>query len=179
MNPTLSIQPEPPDTANALALIGALDARLNGLYAPENRHGLPVTALLDQSVTFLVARLDGVAVGCGAVKFVNEDYAEVKRMYVMPQWRGRGVARALLMHLERLSHENGFHVLRLETGIYQPEAVRLYESAGFSRCDPFGEYTEDGVSLCYEKRLAPPDGGPAAQARGIQEGELCEKIILN
>ena len=162
MNSALSIQPEPPDTADALALIGALDAHLNGLYAPENRHGLSVAALLDDSVTFLVARLDGAAVGCGAVKFVTGDYAEVKRMYVMPRWRGRGVARALLTHLERLSHQNGFRVLRLETGIYQPEAVRLYERAGFSRCAAFGEYAEDGVSLCYEKRLAPADGGPAA-----------------
>ena len=158
MIPILSIQPEPPDTADALALVGALDTHLNGLYAPENRHGLSVAALLDASVTFLIVRLDGVAVGCGAVKFVNGDYAEVKRMYVMPQWRGQGVARALLTHLERLSHDNGFRILRLETGIYQPEAVTLYERAGFSRCAPFGQYADDGVSLCYEKTLGPPAG---------------------
>lgn len=162
MNPASSIQSEPPDTAEAKALIEELDAHLNALYRPENRHGLSVAALQDESVIFLVARWDGVAVGCGAVKFVNGDYTEVKRMYVTPRWRGRGVARALLTHLERLSHQNGFRVLRLETGIYQPEAVRLYERAGFARCAPFGEYAEDGVSLCYEKRLAPTDGNPAA-----------------
>lgn len=162
VNSALSVQSEPPDTAEALALIGALDAHLNGLYAPENRHGLSPAALQDESVTFLVARLDGVAVGCGAVKFINRDYAEVKRMYVTPRWRGRGVAQALLKHLERLSHQNGFGVLRLETGIHQPEAVRLYEGMGFSRCVAFGEYTEDGVSLCYEKRLAPAEESPAA-----------------
>ena len=161
MNPTLSIQQEPPDTADALALIAALDAHLNGLYAPENRHGLSVAALLDASVVFLVARLDGVAVGCGAVKFVSGDYAEVKRMYVMPQWRGQGVARALLTHLEWLSRQNGFHVLRLETGIHQPEAVGLYERTGFSRCAPFGQYADDGVSLCYEKTLGPAVGDSA------------------
>ncbi len=149
----LSIQSEPPDSAEALALIEALDTHLAGLYAPENRHGLPVAALLNRSVTFLVARFDGIAVGCGAVKFVSADYAEVKRMYVPPQWRGRGVAQALLRHLERLSQQNGFRILRLETGIHQPEAVRLYEGMGFSRCEPFGEYAEDGVSLCYEKHL--------------------------
>lgn len=162
MNPALSIKPEPPDTEDAKTLIGELDAHLNGLYRPENRHGLSVAALQDETVIFLVARWDGVAVGCGAVKFVKGEYAEVKRMYVMPRWRGRGVAQSLLGHLERLVHQNGFRVLRLETGIHQPEAVRLYERAGFSRCAAFGEYAEDGVSLCYEKRLAPTGGGPAA-----------------
>ena len=160
MKTGLLIHTEPPDTAEALALIGALDAHLNGLYRPENRHGLSVAALRDESVTFLVARWDGAAVGCGAVKFVQNEYAEVKRMYVTPPWRGRGVAQALLAHLERLSHREGLRVLRLETGIHQPEAVRLYERAGFSRCAPFGEYAEDGVSLCYEKTIAPAPGGP-------------------
>lgn len=159
--PALSLQPEPPDTAEALALIQALDAHPNGLYAPENRHGLSVAALLDESVIFLVARLDGVAVGCGAVKFVNRDYAEVKRMYVTPRWRGRGVAQAPLKHLERLAHQNGFGLLRLETGIHQPEAVTLYERAGFSRCQAFGEYADDGASLHYEKTLDPAVGEAA------------------
>jgi len=154
VNPALSIQPEPPDTADAKALVGELDAHLNGLYRPENRHGLSLAALQDESVIFLVARWDGVAVGCGAVKSVNEDYAELKRMYVTPRWRGLGVAQALLGHLERLSRQRGLSVLRLETGIHQPEAVGLYERAGFSRCAAFGEYAEEGVSLCYEKALA-------------------------
>ncbi len=162
MNPALSIQPEPPDTADAKALIEELDAHLNALYRPENRHGLSLAALQDESVIFLVARWDGVAVGCGAVKFVNGEYAEVKRMYVTPQWRGLGVAQALLGHLERLSHQKGLSVLRLETGIHQQEAAKLYERVGFSRCAAFGEYVENGVNLCYQKRLAPADGEPAA-----------------
>ena len=162
MNPTLSIQPEPPDTADAKALIEELDDHLNALYRPENRHGLSVAALQDDAVVFLVARLDDVAVGCGAVKFVNGDYAEVKRMSVTPQCRGRGVTRALLNHLERLSHQKGFRVLRLETGVHQRDAIKLYEGMGFSRCAAFGEYVDNGVNLCYEKVIAPTDGGPAA-----------------
>jgi ribosomal protein S18 acetylase RimI-like enzyme len=161
VNAGLSIQPEPPDTPEALSLIGALDACLNPLYAPENRHGLSIEALRDASVTVLVARLDGVAVGCGAVKFFG-DYAEVKRMYVSPECRGRGVAQSLLGHLERLTRQSGYAVLRLETGVHQREAIRLYERAGFSRCKAFGQYAEDGVSLCYEKALAPADGGSEA-----------------
>lgn len=162
VNAALSIQPEPPDTAEAKALIGALDACLNPLYAPENRHGLSIAALQDASVIFLVARVNGGAVGCGAIKFFKEEttagksgYAEVKRMYVTPQWRGQAIAQALLQHLERLSQQNGFRLLRLETGVHQQEAIRLYERVGFSRCAAFGEYAEDGVSLCYEKRLVP------------------------
>ena len=161
MNSALSVQPEPPDTADAKALIGELDAYLNGLYRPENRHGLSVAALQEQSVIFLVARWAGVAVGCGAVKFVQGEYAEVKRMYVMPCWRGLGVAQALLTHLERLSRQNGFGVLRLETGVHQQEAIKLYERVGFTRCAAFGEYVENGVNLCYEKVLDPTDGGSA------------------
>ena len=164
VNPALSIQPEPLDTAEARTLVEALDAHLNSLYLPENRHGLSMTALQDASVIFLVARWDGVAVGCGAVRFVSGDYAEIKRMYVIPQWRGRGVAQSLLEHLERLSQQNGFCLLRLETGIYQQEAVVLYERAGFSRCEAYGEYAEDGVSLCYEKKLTPIGEGPAVES---------------
>ena len=162
MNPALSIQPEPPDSVDATALIAELDACLNAVYAPENRHGLSVAALQDTSVTFLVARWDGVAIGCGGVKFFDNDYAEVKRMYVMPQWRGRGVAKALLKHLEQLSLHKRFRVLRLETGVHQREAASLYEGMGFSRCEPFGKYKDDGVSLCYEKILPPPCEEPPA-----------------
>ena len=158
MDTKLSIRPEPPDTPESLALIDALDDHLNRLYPPENRHGLSVRALQDASVTFMVARIDGAAVGCGAVKFVADEYAEVKRMFVMPGWRGRGVAHGLLAQLERHAHRHGFDKLRLETGIHQPEAVRLYEHMGFVRCPAFGGYFDDGVSLCYEKRLASERG---------------------
>lgn len=166
MDAALSIQPEAPDTAEATALIDGLDAHLNGLYAPENRHGLSVAALQDPSVVFLIARLDGVPVGCGAVKFVPGEYGEVKRMYVRPAWRGRGVARSLLKQLERVAREQGFRRLRLETGVHQPEAVVLYESMGFSRCGVFGPYVEDGFSLCYEKTLTVPDGSTASSGTG-------------
>ena len=173
MGAALTIQPEAPDTAEAMALIGELDAHLNALYAPENQHGLSVAALRDPAVIFLIAHWEGIPVGCGAVKFFPGEYGEVKRMYVRPAWRGRGVARSLLRQLERVSREQGYRLLRLETGVHQPEAVRLYESVGFARCGVFGAYVEDGFSLCYEKALAVPDGltdssgaGPQTRAGG-------------
>lgn len=174
MNSTLSIQPERPDSPDALALIAALDTHLNALYNPENRHGLSVAALLDPAITFLVARWDGIPVGCGGVLLVPGDgsdvaYAELKRMYVDPQWRRRGVAQALLRELERVALVQGFTIVRLETGIYQPEAIHLYEHAGFTRCPAFGKYKEDGVSLCYEKHLT-STGDPPLAASGQPEG---------
>lgn len=155
MTAALSIQPEPPDTAEAEALLAALDAHLGGLYAPEHCHGLSVAALQNDAVTFLVARWDGVAVGCGAVLRVGDEYAEVKRMYVAPPWRGRNVAQALLEHLERVAQQNGSPMLRLETGIHQRAAMALYERRGFVRRKAFGDYTDNDVAVCYEKTLAP------------------------
>ncbi len=89
---------------------------LSRLYPPEHRHGISVAALREASVVFLVARWDGAAVGCGAVRFAGGDYAEVKRMYVSPRRRGLGVAQALLTALERLTRQAGLSLLRLETG---------------------------------------------------------------
>ncbi len=157
-----TIRAEAPDTPEAQALIAELDNCLNALYAPENRHGLSVNALLhDPTIVFFVARVNGEAVGCGAVRFVDGDandatlYAEVKRMYVPPRFRGRGIARALLAELEAHARRKGVPMLRLETGVFQQEAVRLYERAGFMRRGPFGDYTQSDVNLWYEKPLFP------------------------
>jgi ribosomal protein S18 acetylase RimI-like enzyme len=81
------------------------------------------------------------------------EYGEIKRMYVRPPFRGRGFARMILNHLAAYAQANGIHLLRLETGIHQREAIALYESMGFYRIPPFGNYREDPVSLCYEKPL--------------------------
>ena len=153
MSDLLIIQQEAPDTPDALTLIGELDEFLNARYAPEDRHGLSVTALLDPSVIFFVARFDGIPVGCGAIKLMPEGYAEVKRMYVRPERRGKGVARAVLGALEQELTRHSLHVLRLETGIYQSDAIWLYEKAGFAAREKFGDYQDTGISVFYEKTL--------------------------
>lgn len=144
---------ERPDTADAMQLISELDAVLHPNYPPESRHGFSVEKLLKQGVAFFVVRVDGVPAACGGVKLNDGEYGEVKRMYVRPQFRGLGLGRLLLDHLAAYTHQHGMSVLRLETGIYQEEAIKLYERYGFQRIPPFGEYFEDPVSLCYEKRL--------------------------
>jgi putative acetyltransferase len=92
-------------------------------------------------VEFFVAHLDGVAVGCGGVA-VEGDFAELKRMYVRPQARRHGVARAILDRLEEVARVRGVRRLALETGDVLHAAIRFYERAGFTRCAPFGAYTQ-------------------------------------
>jgi|UniRef100_A0A7C3DIT1 ribosomal protein S18 acetylase RimI-like enzyme len=149
----LHIQAEPPDSPVARALIAELDAVLEPLYPPKSRHGYSVEKLIQQEVAFFVAYLNGQPVGCGGVQLFGDEYAELKRMYVRPQFRGRGVGKQLLTHLQAHAYERGLRVLRLETGVFQTEAIGLYQSFGFRRIPPFGPYFEDPVSLCMEKRL--------------------------
>jgi len=112
-----------------------------------------VDQLLRDGVAFFVARADGHAAGCGGVLLVGPEYAEAKRMYVRPAFRGRGVGRRMLDHLVTHAQRRGLRVVRLETGIHQREAIALYERYGFRRIPPFGAYRDDPVSLCYEMRL--------------------------
>lgn len=150
--PTVIVE-ERPDTPDAMELIAELDAILTPLYAAESRHGFSVGKLLREGVAFFVVRQDGTPAACGGVKIFGSEYAEVKRMYVRPQFRGLGLAKLMLNHLADYSRKQGIEILRLETGIHQKEAIRLYEQYGFQRIPPFGNYREDPVSLCYEMRL--------------------------
>ena len=120
-------------------LVAELDRALAGPYRPEQRHALSFDQLFDESVLFVQARLGGTVVGCGGVAF-DAGFAEVKRMFTRPEARRRGVAMAVLRHLETEARSAGYSVLRLETGIHQLEALALYERAGFERCEPFGDY---------------------------------------
>ena len=151
---SITIVEERPDTPDAMQLIAELDALLTPLYAQESRHGFSVERLLNDGVTFFVARVDGLPAGCGGVKLVGTEYAEVKRMFVRPQFRGLGLGRLMLNQLADYTRQHNISVLRLETGVHQTEAIALYERYGFHRIPPFGEYFDDPVSLCYEMNLA-------------------------
>ena len=84
---------------------------------------------------------------------MGSEYGEIKRMYVRPQFRGSGRAKLMFAHLEAYAQAHHITLLRLETGIHQREAIGLYERLGFYRIPPFGPYTDDPLSRCYEKRL--------------------------
>jgi putative acetyltransferase len=134
-------------------MLARLDAYCAALYPAESNHLMDVASLLRDGVLFLVARdVDGRAVGCAAL--VDRDgYGEVKRMFVDERRRGLGTGRKLLDHLAMFARMAGLGILRLETGIHQPEAIGLYERAGFVRRTPFGEYNEDPLSIFMEKQL--------------------------
>jgi putative acetyltransferase len=148
------IAEERPDSPDAVALIGELDDHLGALYAVQSRHGFSVEKLLRDGVTFFVARDGGRPAGCGGVLLVGREYAEVKRMYVRPAFRGRRIGRLMLDHLVEHARQHGLTVIRLETGIHQREAIALYEARGFRKIPPFGPYRDDPVSLCYELQLS-------------------------
>ncbi len=149
----VTITAERPDSPDAAALITELDDHLGPLYPAESRHGYSVAKLIAQNVAFFVVRSDGIPAGCGGVQLVGKEYGELKRMYVRPASRGQGLAKRLVDHLADYACAQGVTVLRLETGIHQRAAIGLYEGLGFYRIPPFGPYTDDPVSLCYEKRL--------------------------
>ena len=148
------IAEERPDSPDAVALIGELDDHLGALYAVQSRHGFSVEKLLRDGVKFFVARDGGRPAGCGGVLLVGREYAEVKRMYVRPAFRGRRIGRLMLDHLVEHARQHGLTVIRLETGIHQREAIALYEARGFRKIPPFGPYRDDPVSLCYELQLS-------------------------
>jgi ribosomal protein S18 acetylase RimI-like enzyme len=148
-----TVTPEHPANPDATALIAELDAHLGSLYARESRHGFSVEKLIAESVAFFVIRHDGVPAGCGGIKLFGAEFGEVKRMYVRPQFRGMGFGKLMLDHLTAYAKAHDVTLLRLETGIHQHAAIRLYEQVGFRRIPPFPPYREDPVSRCYEKRL--------------------------
>jgi len=150
----ITIVPATPDSADALQLITELDAHLNAIpYPPQSRHALSVERLLREGVAFFVVRYGETPAGCGGVKLFGTEYGEVKRMYVRPAHRGLGLGKAILDRLAEYARERRVNVLRLETGIYQTEAIGLYERYGFQRRPPFGEYVEDPLSVYMEKSL--------------------------
>ena len=151
----ITIVEERTDTVDPVQLLTELDAHLAGYpYPQESRHAFSIDKLLREGVAFFVTRYDGQPAGCGGLKLFGREYGEVKRMFVRPAYRGTGLGKAMLDHLARYASERQVNVLRLETGIYQTEAIGLYEGFGFQRRQPFGEYKEDPVSIYYEKTIA-------------------------
>lgn len=151
----VTITPERPDHPDAVALIGELESHLASLYPAGSRHGFSVQKLIDQGVAFFVLRAGGEPAGCGGILLVAREFAELKRMYVRPEFRGRQFGERLIARLAGHARGHGINTLRLETGTQQMAAIALYERAGFRRIPPFPPYFEDPHSRCYELQLGP------------------------
>jgi putative acetyltransferase len=149
-----AVSREAPDSPDARVLIDELTAYLTPLSPPESQHGYDIKKLIERKVDFFVVRVENVPAACGGIEFFGDEYAEVKRMYVRPQFRGRGLGKLILDNLVAYAKERGMPLLRLETGTYMTPAVRLYESYGFYRIKHFGEYWDDPLSTFFELKLA-------------------------
>lgn len=161
MSPDLEIREDDPASDDGRALIAR---HLAGMYAaspPDKVHAFGVAALQHPDVTFWLARVAGEVAGCAAFKQLDPENGELKSMRVADPFLGRGIGRALLVHVVEVARGRGVTTLWLETGsgpAFDP-AIRMYETAGFTRCGPFGDYVDGPFSVFMTRRLAPPAAG--------------------
>jgi GNAT superfamily N-acetyltransferase len=152
----LDVRETDPFAPESIRLIGELWQEL-GVLCPEVK-GAPFqpTDIIGKGTAFIIAWLDDAAVGCSAFQPLEKNetsIAEIKRMYVQPTVRGRGIARTILMKLEQLASDCRYELVRLETGKKQPDAVHLYETADYYHIDTYGRHAADPMSVCFEKIL--------------------------
>jgi GNAT superfamily N-acetyltransferase len=134
------VSEEPADGAAASSLLAGFEAEIAALYANWSPSVGPSAEPADfapPAGCFVVAYQDAVAVGCGGFKRLDERRAEIKRMFVAPAARGRGVARLILGELERLAAARGYSLVRLDTGAAQPHALALYTSERYRAIDDY------------------------------------------
>jgi putative acetyltransferase len=165
--PTITI--EPPRQSEVLDLLRQSDEYAFALYPADSCYLLNIDDLEAPTVSVFVARLGDVAgsaapaatstapaapaVGIAALALRADSTAELKRVFVAPSARGRGVARDILRAVEDFTRSQGVSAIRLETGVAQPEAIALYEKVGYHHIPRFGQYVDDETSVCMEKPL--------------------------
>lgn len=156
MNKGLFIQQASPHDEPVISLMHALAEEEAVLYAdlgPDTFDSFKPDDVLNGRGTLVIASLDGQLVGCGALRQMDKESAEVNRLYVVPAARRQGIARAILGELQRRAAEFQYRKIRAETGNRQPDAILLYETSGFQRIQPFGSHADDPVSVFLEKTL--------------------------
>ena len=146
------------DDLSGEAVIALLQLHLDELHAlfpSESVHALPAAKLHEPDVTFYAAWDGEQLAGCGALKQLDAAHCEIKSMRAAPEYRGRGVGKAILLHLLAEARRRGCARVSLETGTIDAliPARRLYEAHGFVRCAPFGDYREDPLSVCMTRTL--------------------------
>jgi putative acetyltransferase len=151
----VAIAVESPLQDDVRRLIAALNAHLLTLTPPEFCSHMTVEEMTDADTTVFVARDDGEAVACGALRRHGDGIGEVKRMYTIPARQGEGIGGRILEGIETLAREDGLTRLVLETGHVHHAAYRVYERGGFNRCGPVLDYPDTGWSVFYEKALEP------------------------
>jgi putative acetyltransferase len=155
--PSLVIDVDDPHDPDVSALLHDHLGFARAESPPEHVHALPAERLSEPEVTFISAReADGGALlGVGALKQLSPTHGEIKSMHTRAGVRGRGVAKAVLVHLLGMARERGYERVSLETGTTEAfaPARALYASAGFVRCPPFAQYTDNEFSVCMTLAL--------------------------
>ena len=136
-----------------MELMRELWAYLDELYGNSETTSFELAGMEDPRAAFVIAREAGAAVGCAALCPMSDGIAEVKRMYVRPEMRCKGVGRQLITTLERIAKDGGFRQIWLQTGLPQVAAIKLYEQLGYKTISPYGEYKEEPDCVCYAKLL--------------------------
>lgn len=151
---TVTIAIEPPRQAGVLRLLELSDAYAASLYPTESNHMVDVATLEGPGVSFFVARKEGAVLGCAALVEAGDGSGEIKRMFVDEAARGLKLGKRLIDAILERAGELSLSVVRLETGIHQPQAIGLYRAYGFVEIGPFGNYRPDPLSIFMEKRLS-------------------------
>ena len=149
------MSPTSPSSPDATALTARLDAELAERYPDLERSRLeqaPAQVAIGRGL-FLIARVAGEPVGCGALRIIGSTMGEIKRMYVVPAARGKKIGRRLLTELEAYARDDGLCCLVLRTGRRQPEAIRLYIQSGFMHIPSFGGHFDSGIRVRMAKAL--------------------------
>jgi putative acetyltransferase len=153
----MKISIERADAPGVTDLLELSDEFHSALYPPEGTFLLDLSELLAPNVTVVVARDGDRALGMGALVEAGPDsgrgYAEIKRMYLREEARGRGIADGILQFLEAVARDHSVQRLQLETGPLQPAAIAFYERNGFTPIPNFGQYESSEHSVCFAKRL--------------------------
>jgi GNAT superfamily N-acetyltransferase len=161
----LEVRPEPFESGVAQQMVAGFEAAIRERYEGWTPTIGPTATKADFSPpagNFLVAYLDGEPVGCGGLKRLASDTVEVKRVYVRPDVRGRGVSRALLGALEDAARNAGYALIRLDTGANQPEALKLFQTSGYM---PIPDYNDNPwAAYWFEKRVSPSSQAPKSRA---------------
>jgi putative acetyltransferase len=150
----VSIRAADPTGPESSRLLEQLDDYLISLYPSESIHRMSPASLRLPHVAFFLATVGRRAVGCGAVVDRNGQYAELKRMFVLPETRGLRIGERLVAAREAHAKGRGLNIVRLETGTAQPAAIRLFERCGYRRRGPYGDYPDDLLSVFMEKHLS-------------------------
>lgn len=155
MSAGLRIEQDDLTREDVLALLHLHVSEMRQWSPPEEVHAMPVERLRQPDVTFYSARDDGRLAGFGALRQIDPWHGEIKSMRVHPDDQGKGVGKAILIHLLAAAKERGYRRVSLETGraaAFVP-AHRLYEAHGFRECAPFGDYEQTPFSMCMTKEL--------------------------